>query len=209
MSSTVRSTHPPPRSIPPTASGVRGRYMQTFLQRVDQLPEVDRNRIRGALGEAACAAIEQAHALTWLPFDYNLSLTRAVGQTLGPRRTDLFFREVMLDAFQSPLLKTLVDSVVRLLGTDTGVFLGWVSKAFELMFKNVGSWEVVERDSESASLQVTGLPPEALDDTIWLASVASSLSSLFELAKVQGATTMRTVDRERAQVIYRLRWATD
>ncbi len=180
--------------------------MKTFVEHVERLPESDRTRIAQAVPDAFFQGISEAGAVAWLPFEHNLALTRAVADALGPRRTQEFFHALMLASFETPLLRGLVDAVLRLKGNDLGVILQWVSKGFELMFKHAGAWRVVERESGSASLEVVGLPVEAARDRIWLDSVSSSLSSLFSIAEVRGVTTVRDVDIERGKAVFRLRW---
>lgn len=180
--------------------------MKTFVEHVERLPEADRRRIAQAVPDAFFQEIAAAGTFAWLPFEHNLVLTRAVANALGPRRTHEFFLALMLASLQTPLLRGLVEAVLRLKGNDLAVILQWVSKGFELMFKDAGAWHVGERESGAASLEVVGLPAGAVRDRVWLDSVASSLSSLFDVADVRGVTTVRDVDLDHGKAAFRLRW---
>ena len=179
---------------------MRARYMKTYAAEIDALPEPLRTMTEVWLAIASCPAFG------WLPFDYDVELTRAVSVALGPRRSHEFHRQTLLRAFKSPLLKGLVDSVVRVFGLDVGTFLNWVSKGFDLMFQGAGRWKVVERSSVAATLRVTGLPRTAVEDVTWLESLGSALTALFVLAGVDGASTVRDVDIEKGAASFRLRW---
>jgi hypothetical protein len=180
--------------------------MKTFVEYVERLPPADRERIQELVPATLWTDVADSGTFAWLPFDLNLSLTRAVAQALGTRRTHDFFVNLMLATFETPLLKSLVDAVLRLKGYDPTMMLPWVSKGFELMFKEAGTWRVVEDEQGAGTLEVRGLPSVALSDRIWLDSVASSLSALFTVAKVQGVTTIRGPDGERGSVAFRMRW---
>jgi hypothetical protein len=180
--------------------------MKTFVEQVDQLAPVDLARVEKLLPEELRRDVADSGNFAWLPLQHNLVLTRAVAESLGPKRTHEFFVELMLSTYRTPLLKSLVDAVLRLQGNDLGTMLQWVSKGFELMFKDVGHWRVVEREASTASLEVLGLPAIAFSDRIWLESVCSSVSSLFSLAEVTGLASLRDLDPERAGCVIRLRW---
>ena len=180
--------------------------MQTFAAHVDHLPAADRDGIRALVHEDTWREIEQAGTFSWLAFDTNLICTRAVAQHLGPKRTDEFFRTLLLATFKTPLLQKLVDAVVRLIGSDPSVSLAWVSKGFEIMYKDSGSWHVKEQQPGNALLVVEGLPPRAASDRVWHESVASALGALFVIARVTGVTTIWEVDVPSGMVVFRLRW---
>lgn len=185
---------------------MRGRYMKTFVDHVERLPAADRTRISELVPETLFQEIADSGMFGWLPFEQNLILTRAVAEALGPRRTHDFFVALMRATFETPLLKSLVDAVLRLQGRDPTVILQWVSKGFDLMFKDAGTWRVVECEEGSASMEVRGLPPTALHDRVWLESVSSSLTALFSLSDVRGVTTIRSVEPQAGRVVFRLRW---
>lgn len=196
-------TAPPPA---PRVPCVRARYMQTFASHVDALPRADRDVIRASVLAETWQAIESASLLGWLPMTTNLECTRAVAQRLGPEGTHRFFRTLLLDTFNTPLLRGLVQSVLRVAVQDPGLYLPWISKGFELMFRDVGRWTVAERGPGSAILEVRGLPAECQDDPVWLTSVASALCALLDLTELDGNITVRSADNDAGAVTFRARW---
>lgn len=186
---------------------VRARYMQTFAAQVDRLPASDRQAIRAAVPAGTWESIESAGLLGWLPLSVNLACTRAVAGHLDPAGTHQFFRSLLLDASNSPLLRGLVQSVLRVAVRDPGLYLPWISKGFELMFREAGRWTIVERGPGTAILEVRGLPQEALVDGVWPSSVASSLCALVDLVQLaEGSAAVRSVDPEEGTVSFRMRW---
>jgi hypothetical protein len=185
---------------------VRARYMQTFASHVDALPPADRHAIREAVAAGTWQAIESASLLGWLPLAANLECTRAVAERLGPDRTHRFFRTLLFDTSNTPLLRGLVQSVLRVAVQDPGLYLPWISKGFELMFRDAGRWTVAERAPGSAVLEVRGLPPECQSDAVWLESAASALCALLDLTHLEGTITVQDTDSEAGVVTFRMRW---
>ena len=54
---------------------------------------------------------------------------------LGKERAHVFYRKLLLGAADTPLLRGLVQSVPCVAVRDPGLYLPWVSKGFELMFR--------------------------------------------------------------------------
>jgi hypothetical protein len=185
--------------------GVRGRYMKTFLEAVDRLPPADADAIRQRQAEWV-NAVEKAGIISWLPLEANLALTRAVAHVLGPKRTHEFFERLGFESFQTPLLRGLVRSVVAMVGHDPGRYMEWMQKGFGLIFRDSGTWRVIEREPTMATLEVRGLPDACFEDDIWLDSVASSLNALFRLAKCDGSVNVRVRDRKRGHAVMRAVW---
>jgi hypothetical protein len=185
---------------------VRAHYMQTFAREIERLPPRDRDAIRKTVPEETWASIESAGLLGWLPLSVNLSITRAVSSALGRERAHVFFRQLLLGAAHTPLLRGLVQSVLRVAVRDPGLYLPWISKGFELMFRDSGRWTVLERDLGSASIEVKGLPAACFADRLWVESVASSLCALLDLAQLTGDVALSEVDERTGRVVFRGTW---
>jgi hypothetical protein len=183
--------------------------MKTFVDALDRLPIEERARVRSAVADSVWTDIERSGSLTWLPFEVNVQCTHAVAQTLDPTRTHEFFRGLLVATTRTPVLRGLAEAVLRKLGPDPGASLFWVSRGFELLFKDCGSWRVLDRRRTSADLMVNGLPLSVVRDRVWIESAASSLSGLYPLARLRGTTTIREIDSGTGRVIFRLIWQLD
>jgi hypothetical protein len=200
----------PPASPPAPVTRqalVRGRYMQTFVAHIARLPPADRSAVLAVVPAEIWTAIEKAGLLGWLPFEMNRVCTRAVGERLGPERTNDFFRQLLLGTADGPLLRGLVQSVLRVTVRDPGLYLPWLPKGWAVMFRDAGHMSVGERDAGSALVSIDGLPAECVSDEIWIQSVASSLAALGELAGVESSVRVKSVDAASRSVNFALRWA--
>lgn len=180
--------------------------MQTFLAHVGRLPPEDRRAIFDAVPSALWSSIESASLLGWLPLETNLVFTRAVGTRLGPERTAAFFRQLLLGTAEGPLLRGLVQSVLRVAVRDPGLYLPWVPKGWELMFRDTGHMSIAERANGSAAISIEGLVDECLGDEIWIQSVASALGALAELVGGDSAAVAWSVAPASHSVTFKMRW---
>ncbi|HVU05531.1 MAG TPA: hypothetical protein VHE30_27475 [Polyangiaceae bacterium] len=180
--------------------------MQTFAAHVEALPRADRDAIRAVIPEETWTEIERAGLLGWLPLEVNLRCTRAVAAQLGKERTHVFFRKLLFDTSNTPLLRGLVQSVLRVAVRDPGLYLPWISKGFELMFRDAGRWTVTDRGIGTAKMEVTGVPAECLTDLVWPESVASALCALLDLIQYEGSCVVDHVDPESFTVVFRSTW---
>jgi len=187
---------------------IRARQLLSALERVDALPDPARRAIRGGMSPECLAHIGAAAGSDWLPFRLELELTRAVARALGPVEAHRFFLEHQLAATQGPLFKTLIDSATALFGLDPGSWARWIPRGWGIVFRNCGGWELDRAGPGAVDLALVGAPAEALDDEVWLRSLASSFSALLVVAKADGAFTLDRVDGARNAACYRLRWRT-
>lgn len=190
----------------PTEPLIRARQLLSILEHVDGRAEPQRAAVRGAMDPERLAEIEDSAGSDWVPFAWDLELTHAVAAALGPAETHRFFQEQQLAAFQGPLLKTLVDSATAIFGLDPGSWAKWIPRGWNIVFRNCGQWEIERTGPGEVDLAFVAPPAGALDDEVWLRSLASSFSSFLVVAKTEGEFALDRVDRSRGAACYRLRW---
>ena len=176
--------------------------MSTFMKSVDDLPE--RAKIRGAIGDERLQRIERSTSFfDWLPVEENLVATRAVVDALGARRTHDFFVALQYAELATPLF-SWVRKLTPTLEKRPERTLGWIAKGYSMMFRNAGTWRIVEVETSTATLEMIDVPDVMTSDTVWIASVGSSLHAVYRVSNVDGAVTLaETKPRPR----FRFRWS--
>lgn len=185
---------------------IRARQLLSILEHVDKLAGEAPRAVRGEVAPELLARIEASAGSDWVPFAWDVELTHAVARALGPDGTHRFFQEQQLAAWQGPLLKALVDSATALFGLDPGSWARWIPRGWNVVFRNAGRWEVERSGPGEVDLALVDPPAGALDDEVWLRSLASSFSSFHLVAKTEGEFTLDRVDRARGAACFRLRW---
>ncbi len=181
--------------------------MKSILAAAGQLPGGGGAAARALVRPALLAQIEQSSGIDWLPIESNLIVTRALHEVLSPGAFHLFYRDHLLESFQGPLLKTMVDTAMRIFGIDPASWARWVPKGWALIFKDTGAWSVVRVEPGHVTMRLEGLPDACIRDRVWLSSVASSLSAIIELAKAKGGFDLTDVDLVAVRATYAMRWS--
>lgn len=181
--------------------------MKSVLAAAGRLPGGGGSAARALVRPALLAQIEQSSGIDWLPLESNLVVTRALHEVLAPAAFHLFFRDHLLESFQGPLLKTMVDTAMRIFGIDPGSWARWVPKGWALVFKDTGAWSVVRVELGEVTFRLEGLPDACIRDRVWLSSVASSLSAIIVLAKAKGGFELTDVDPVAVRATYAMRWS--
>jgi len=156
----------------------------------------------------ALRSIAAASGLDWLPVAVNLQVTQAIYDGLGSAEADRFFRAHSVASLHGPILQTLVSTAVRMFGLDPVSFARWVPRAWHMIFRGVGEWQVEELQpgATSAVLTLASLPPSCADHATWVRSVSHSMGALFDLAKVQGVVDVPPRAQGATRVTFQLRW---
>lgn len=160
------------------------------------------------LPEEALRSVSAASGLDWLPVAINLQVTQAIYDGLGGAEADRFFRAHTVASLDGPILQTLVTTAVRMFGLDPVSFARWVPRAWHMLFRGVGEWQVEELQPEatSAVLTLARLPRACAEHATWIRSVSHSLGALYDLAQVQGIVEVPLLAQDATQVAFRLRW---
>lgn len=187
---------------------VRVRYMKVFLQRIDGLPPADRSAIREAAPEWMIKLIQESGALGWLPGDINTELTVLVSRRLGPVRSHEFYKSTLINVFDSALLNTFIEGVLKLTGPDPIRSLKWVPRGMSMMFRNWGTWSTNVVHERSGIVEVRQLPEICRDsEGLWIESTRSALYSLYVRANLpEGSVRVDERNDTRGYVRYSFDW---
>jgi hypothetical protein len=183
---------------------VRARHLKTTLAAADRLPEA--GAIRAAFPAGAAAEVAASSGFDWLPIGHDLALVRAIHGALGPAGHDAFSRGVIRESFGGPLLRAIVAAAQRTFPGALVAWVHWIPKAWALVFRGCGAWEVELVAPRAVDLRLVALPAAVFADPVWPGSVASSLSAVLDLAGASGTVRLVGLDEGRSAARYEMRW---
>ena len=132
-----------------------------------------------------------APRMGWVPFEVNYQMTLALEQIAGREDMLRFFRGAFVNVWGSSLLRALTEFVLRLTGKDIQVAARNFGRGFPQLFRELGTWSVIESERGRVLTEFSGFPDRLFDDDeMWLHSVQGSLSSLFDYAELEGEVSM-------------------
>ncbi|BDG03803.1 hypothetical protein [Anaeromyxobacter oryzae] len=183
---------------------VRARHLKQTLTAALRTPAA--GAVHRFVPAAVLEEIEAAHGSDWLPIGHDVALVRVIHGALGPASHDSFARGVVLEALDGPLLGPMARIVLAAFGRDAAAWARLVPRAWSLVFRNGGAWEV-ERGAGEVRLRVRGLPAACVEEPVWLASAASSMAAVLDATGVSGSSTLEGFDPTARAATYALRWA--
>jgi len=180
--------------------------MKTFMAAVDKLGAERSSAIRGRVDPQSLRSIELAGSLSWLPIDINVAVTGAVMTELSPEDSKAFFRDMVLDNFETPLFAGLIRASIRLLGLEPKAMAKMIGRIVGIMFRDNGEWSTSGRRHDHAILSIRGLAP-ACRNQMWVDSVQHCLSAFHPFVKVSGDVMLSHLDLVAGDVDFEIRWA--
>jgi hypothetical protein len=183
----------------------RGRYMKDYVAAVRRLPPSKQEAVLRGL-ESVVEQVERAANSEWLPIETNLALTDAIFRELGSEEADTFYQHWLRRQVGTPLWSSLVATALKLFGLDPGGVAKWVPKAFELMYRDYGTFGVERIGPSHAVLHLKEMPAELVHSFNWQRSVCSGMYALFFVTRVKGTAQIDHVDVEHRWMRIGLRW---
>jgi hypothetical protein len=178
--------------------------MKDYLAAVRRLPPSKQDAVLEGLDDLV-ERIETVSNLDWLPISTNLILTEAVYNKLGEEPADVFYQNWLKRQMSAPAFAGLVRTALALFRFDTVALAKWIPKAFDIMYRDYGSFIIHEEEPTSVLVELREMPRE-LDHPSWQRSVASGMHAVFFLTGVKGTTELKRVDAHEHCLRVALRW---
>ena len=186
-------------------ASTRGRYMKDYLAAVRRLPPSKQDAVL-ARRPALVERIEAAGHLDWLPIELNLELTDAIFSGLGEEQADTFYQNWLKRQMSAPAFAGLVRTALALFRFDTAAIAKWIPKAFDLMYRDYGTFVIEPVSALAVNVQLSQMPAELVTHENWQRSVCSGLYALFFLTGAKGIAELDHVDVMRRSMRIKLSW---
>lgn len=187
-------------------ASTRGRYMKDYLAAVRRLPPSKQEAVLAGQQELV-ERIETAGNLAWLPIATNLELTDAIFRALGEEQAELFYQNWLKRQMSAPAFAGLVRTALSLFRFDTVAVAKWIPKAFDLMYRDYGTFVIEQTGAEQAEVVLQKVPSELVTHQNWIRSVCAGLQALYFLTGVRGTVELADADVEERRVRLVLRWS--
>jgi hypothetical protein len=171
-------------------------------------PDV-RARVRARLAPEAAAALERSSRIAWLPIEVDVELTRAIYAELGAGRARELFRRNLSSALDAPILRSLAQGAVRLLGTSPARLFSWAPKAYAQIYRDAGEMGFETDGGCSARLELAALPPVVAASREYLDGLGASLAAGFDFLGRKGEVALERFDPAGRRARFHLEWEED
>lgn len=161
-------------------------------------------RVRAELKPDTLEAIENAWSAAWIPLAHDVELSLAFCRVAGTEEACAAMRRNMAEAFHKPMLRSVIDGAVRILGLSPGKLVRWAPRIWPLVMKDAGVMRVESQEDGAATVWLEGLPPLIADEGDYLAGTAAAIAAVFDLAGTAGHC--RLVEHGHGRARFALIW---
>jgi hypothetical protein len=180
--------------------------MKDYLAAVRRLPPSKQDIVLSGHTELI-ERIESAGNLAWLPIALNLELTDAVFRALGREQAEAFYQTWLKRQMGAPAFSGLVRTALALFRFDTAGVAKFIPNAFDLMYRDYGTFVIEHTGPEQVNVELQSMPAELVAHENWPRSVCSGLHALYFLTGVRGTSELSSVDPSTRSVRFLLRWS--
>ena len=182
---------------------LRAALARLWLRRIASEHPAHAERVRAQVGSALCEAVDEAGPLGWVPYAFDVALTAALLEELGPVGAEEFIGGIAEVAMNSPLFRPIVEGSLRVFGPSHGMVVRLGAQLWPLMCRNVLDIHI-QRFSDCTV--VTG--EKACDALLQHASAQLlfrlQAASLFRLSGVKAKSVSLVVNRPARRVVVTL-----
>ena len=130
--------------------------------------------------------VGEAGRTAWLPISCNLRFVEAVERGVGwPSGLELI-ASTLVDQFETPLWRTLVQGGLRVLGREPAALARWLPTAVRLVFRDCGDWSVARLGPQRVEVRGADLPKELAEHRLWLEAMGAAAHALGRLCGTRG-----------------------
>lgn len=180
--------------------------MKLFVDRIRELDTGARDEILARIGPDDLRVIAEAAPLAWLPVGINVRATEIVWTALGAGAREAFFLRLGMEDFESPLLKGVVATALRIFGVEPGSLLKFAPRGWSQVFRDDTTVTAASVSKGVATLTYSGLPRELAESRMWIHSVAASMSAMFAVTNTKGTVSAQKVDVASGSMTLVFRW---
>jgi hypothetical protein len=142
--------------------------------------------IEASLGADTRRALDAAISAAWVPVELDVAVMEAVTSRLGWDAARKLVEARQREEMGSALFSTFVTSILRLAGTSPGQLVKQVPTGWKQLFRDCGTFEILELGAREARLSITGLPACCTTSAPWMGGIPAGLALLYGMIKREG-----------------------
>lgn len=164
---------------------MKASHIQENVRALAQLGPEREREARARISAATMDAVMSANRVAWLPIEYDVEITEAVG-SLGASATRDWSREAMLKTIDGPLFRAFVTGALNLFGSAAGMYLRLFVRGYSQIYRHCGTLQLIDEDVNSLTLRLVDAPASILKSEAYLEGLAGAFESSFALGNAKG-----------------------
>lgn len=188
-----------------TSPAVRARTTQEALRFLDHFRPGTTEAVRALVDPASLRVIDETPGTEWIPLEHDRHVSAAVFDRLGPTDALAYWRRFLPGHLDSPLLRTITDTAIRLLGLSPATFVRAMPRLFPLVYRDYARARAADHGADYAELLLDDVHPDVMVHEGYLASFRGFLLGFLDLCGVAGDLDV-TTEPSTHVIRFRLRW---
>lgn len=187
---------------------IRASHAKSNLSSLSRLGADAERRVRAAIRPDTLDAIEGASRVEWLPVELDVEVTEAIERALGAEACRQWAREGLRISMETPLLRPVVDGVVRLFGLSPEHLFRVVPRGIGQVYRSVGEMRFISRGPGEVALVWERLAAPVVPSVPFFDGTAGAFEAVFDITKRSGSVTLEEHDVDARRVTFRCCWET-
>jgi hypothetical protein len=184
---------------------VRARSAQDALDFLDTFKPGSRDAVRQTMPPEVWEEIQGLARTAWIPVEKDHWVVDGFLEVLGEVEASRCWASFLTDHVRSPLLRSIFDGAVRILGPSPGTFVRIVPHAWGAAYRDCATPIVEARSDHHARIVLEDIAPEVMAHPAYLVCFESIFRGLFSVAKTHGELEF-TVDEDQRRAVADLSW---
>lgn len=185
----------------------RARFSQRVLHKALGLPPGVSTTIAASLGSEAKARIEREVSSGWVAADDHIALAEAVASVLDEAAYARFWRDVMREELDGPLLRHVVAPIARLFGLTPASLAKHAPTAWPLIVREGGALRFCDLGAGRCELLLEGFSATHLASEPFVRGYAASLEAFLDVSELEGSVSTHDLDLSKPSVRFLFEWS--
>lgn len=182
-----------------------------ILEGARALPEDKQQRVLSRVPAQTLALIDDTPRMGWVPIEESMKLTEALHSSLGTAGFRQFLSEQADRIASYPMLKSVFESAVRLLGLTPQALLKWATHAWEQVFRDSGRLVYEARQEPTpfagkVEMRLEDVPPVLLLNGTFAQALAGTLEMFLKRCGVRGRVKLHDPGPNATRFVYDVSW---
>jgi hypothetical protein len=143
--------------------------------------------------------------MSWIDVEHDRHLASAIVEELGEERAVEYFRWLMTQMLDTPLLRASWTAAVRVFGLSPATLVRAVPVAWPAVFRNFGIPKVGVATAQSAKLELVQVPEDVLQVPAYLTAFGGLFAGLIDFCDARGECDAQ-LDVDQRRMGFTLRW---
>jgi len=184
---------------------IRARAGQDALAYLERIDPDGAQRMRDRMPQESWTVLSTARKSEWIPLEHDHHLSDGWIPVFGRERAIELIAGSVLDVFETPVLKPLIQGAIRLLGATPASLIKIIPRASTQIYRNFHDIRIGDRRDGFTELHFEEIHPQVLAHPSYFFVWRGTFEAIFRLCRCEGRAQL-DVDEAKRRAKWTLQW---